>query len=189
MPFDPARHRRRSIRLRGYDYSLAGAYFVTICTQRRARLFGRVINGEMMLSEAGRMVVATWNGLPEHYYNVELDAFIVMPEHVHGIVVLNAGVAVVGAAVAVVGAGFKPAPTATAAAHRHRHGLSEIIRAFKTFSARRINSFRNLPGHAVWQRNYYEHIIRNAAALNRIRRYIENNPRALHEAQRRRQLR
>ena len=146
----------KSLRLRGYDYSRTGAYFVTMCTQNRANLFGKIVKNEMRLNVYGRMVQEVWNGLPWHYPHVVLDAFVIMPNHIHGIVVLS------------VGAGLKPAPT--------RHSLPEIVRAFKTFSARQINESRHTPGTPVWQRNYYEHIIRNQAALNRIRQYIIDNP-------------
>ncbi len=155
-------HRRRSIRLKGYDYSQAGAYSITVCTQYRACLFGEIVNGEMRHNDAGRMVHSVWDELPLHYSHVDLDAFVVMPNHVHGIIILTD--------TAGVGAGLKPAPAAK------RHGLPEIIRALKTFSARRINESRNAPGTPIWQRNYYEHIIRNDDALNRIRQYIADNP-------------
>jgi putative transposase len=89
MRYDPEKHRRRSMRLKGYDYSQAGAYFVTICTQGRACLFGEVIDGEMRLNDAGRMVVAEWERLPALFPNVVLDAFVVMPNHIHGIVILT----------------------------------------------------------------------------------------------------
>ena len=155
-------HRNGTIRLSGYDYSRTGAYFVTTCTHGRADLFGKIVKNEMRLNVYGRMVQEVWNGLPGHYPHVALDAFVIMPNHVHGIVVL-------------VGAGFKPAPTPNPA-HIPRHGLPEIVRAFKTFSARQINQLRHTPGIPVWQRNYYEHIIRNKAALNRIRQYVRANP-------------
>ncbi|MGQ9928667.1 MAG: transposase, partial [Chloroflexaceae bacterium] len=95
---------RRSIRLKGYDYAQAGAYFVTICTQNRECLFGEVVNGEMRLNTYGAAVLGAWQDLPNHYPNVTLDAFVVMPNHVHGIIVLTTDDATVGA-------GFKPAPT------------------------------------------------------------------------------
>ncbi|HOK59079.1 MAG TPA: hypothetical protein PKZ07_19890 [Sedimentisphaerales bacterium] len=155
-------HHRHSIRLKGYDYSLSGAYFVTICMYDRACLFGAVVDGDMRLNDAGRVVYDVWNDLPNHYGYVELDAFVVMPNHVHGIIVI-------------VGAGLKPAPTESKPAPT-RHGLPEIIRGFKTFSSRRINELRGTPGMPVWQRNYYEHIIRNEESLHRIRSYIANNP-------------
>ena len=164
-------HRNGTIRLSGYDYSRTGAYFVTTCTHGRADLFGKIVKNEMRLNVYGRMVQEVWNGLPGHYPHVVLDAFVIMPNHIHGIVVLATPV----------GAGFKPAPTPKSAptpnpAHIPRHGLPEIVRAFKTFSARQINQLRHTPGIPVWQRNYYEHIIRNNAALNRIRQYVKANP-------------
>lgn len=159
MTYNPEIYHRRSVRLKGYDYSQAGAYFVTICTQNRRCMFGDIADGQMALNDAGWMVQAVWDELPNHYADVELDSFIVMPNHVHGIVVLRD----------MVGAGFKPAPT-------KRHGLPEIIRGFKTFSSRYINGMRNTPGTKLWQRNYYEHIIRNETELNQIREYIVNNP-------------
>jgi putative transposase len=157
--YDPKEHQRRSIRLRDYDYAQTGAYFVTVCTEGRQCLFGQVEDGTVRLNGWGRIVHETWSDLPNHYPHVELDAFVIMPNHVHMVVVLADPV----------GAGFKPAPT-------KRHGLPEIMRAFKTFSSRRINERRATPGASLWQRNYYEHIIRNAESLNRIRQYIADNP-------------
>jgi REP element-mobilizing transposase RayT len=168
MTYDPEVHHRRSIRLAGYDYRRAGAYFVTICAQGRECLFGCADN-PAVLAKAGHFVEAVWQGLPDHYSHVELDAFVVMPNHIHGIVVLVDGEWPGLCAGDPAGAGFEPAPT-------RRHGLPEVVRAFKTFSARRINEARGTPGVPVWQRNYYEHIIRNEEALNRIREYIVENP-------------
>ena len=87
---DPEKHRRRSLRLRDYDYSQAGAYFVTICTHNRTCLFGDIVDGEMRLNEDGRLAQSVWEALPKHYSHVELDAVVVMPNHVHGIIVLTA---------------------------------------------------------------------------------------------------
>ena len=163
MKSDSKDHHRRSIRLRDYDYAQIGAYFVTIVTQRRKCLFGEILDGQMRLNDAGRITQTVWDDLPNHYANVEVDTFVVMPNHIHGIINLID---------LPVGAGFKPAPT-NAGTH---HGLSEIVRAFKTFSARRINNSRNTSGAPVWQRNYFEHVIRDEASLNRIRQYIFDNP-------------
>ncbi|MGK0617738.1 transposase [Meiothermus cerbereus] len=202
MKYDPARHHRRSIRLRGYDYTQAGAYFITICTHGRECLFGEVADDEMHLNEYGRIVRDVWFDLPNHVSNVVLDAFVVMPNHVHGVVVIvNGGVVGVGSVgVGSVGVGSEPTPTVTTTTTAEptptattttpaptttaeptptptkRHGLPEIVRQFKTFSARRINEHRGTTGTPVWQRNYYEHIIRDDASLNRIRQYILNNP-------------
>ncbi len=173
--------RRRAIRLRGYDYGQEGAYFVTICTRDRICSLGDVVDGDMVLSDAGRLAQATWQALPQHYLNVRLDAWVVMPNHVHGIVWLVSDGPSTQAGLETrpyrqrrtgsVGAGFKPA----------RRGLPEIVRGFKTFSARRINAARNVTGSPFWQRNYYEHVIRSEDALDRIRQYIVDNPAKWHE--------
>jgi REP element-mobilizing transposase RayT len=88
MQFDPDKRGRRSIRLPGYDYAQAGAYFVTVVTKDRACLFGEIVNGQMRFNDGGRIIQSTWNELPKHYTGVECDAFVVMPNHVHGIIVL-----------------------------------------------------------------------------------------------------
>jgi putative transposase len=158
---------RRSVRLKGYDYTQPGAYFVTVCVRGRECMLGQVIDDQMVLNEAGRIVDAAWRDLPNHYPQVGLDAFVVMPNHVHGIIVLNEDTT------SGVGAGFKPAPTGKPT---KRHGLPEVVRGFKTFSARRINEYRDTTGSPFWQRNYYEHIIDGDDQMDRIREYINNNP-------------
>ncbi len=214
---DAPKRQRRSIRLQGYDYTRQGAYFVTICTRNRACLLGDIVEGRMHLSEAGRLAQAVWEDLPHHYPHVQIDVWVIMPNHMHGIIILTEAQATdddmpsgadpktdvgaisktdVGASKTDVGAisktdvgalktdvgaisktdvgaGLKPAPTVPAPT---RHGLSEIVRAFKTFSARRINALHNTVGTPFWQRNYYERVIRNQSALDRIRQYIADNP-------------
>ncbi|MBN2107361.1 MAG: transposase [Deltaproteobacteria bacterium] len=155
-------HHRRSIRLQGYDYAGAGAYFVTICAHDHNSLFGEIVDGKIVLNNMGQVVLACWNDLPHHYKNLELDFFTIMPNHVHGIMALLD--------TTFVGAGLKPAPTGK------RHGLPEMVRALKTFSSKRINQIRKTPGMPVWQRNYYDHVIRDDDDLNRIREYVINNP-------------
>jgi putative transposase len=167
MTYNPDKHHRRTIRLADYDYSREGAYFVTICVHDRECLFGEIVGGEMRLNGLGKIALRTWEDLPNHYGQIELDEFVVMPNHVHGIIVI------VGAGL--VRAGFKPAPTQSAPTGK-THGLPEIVRGFKTFSSRRINELRNNPGSPVWQRNYYERVIRNDGELSRAREYIVNNP-------------
>jgi putative transposase len=161
--------RRRSGRLKGFDYSRPGAYFVTACTHVRSALLGEVVDGGMQLNDCGRIVSASWHDLPHHYPHVRLDAFVVMPNHIHGVIVL---VEDTGLNKANVGAGFKPAPTGRA----RRHGLPEVVRALKTFSSRRINELRGTRGTPVWQRGYYERVVRSEEELNRIREYIGANP-------------
>ena len=131
-----------------------------------------IVDGEMRLNAFGEIVVRTWHDLPNHVANVQLDAFVVMPNHVHGIIVITDN-----SVVDSVGAGSEPAPTTTKPAPTpKRHALPEIVRQLKTFSARRINQHRGTPGAPVWQRNYYERIIRDERTLGRIRAYIRNNP-------------
>jgi len=168
--FDPERLHRRSIRLKGYDYSQPGAYFITICTQDRACLFGEVVDGEMRLNDAGQMVQDVWDELPAFYPSVQTDAFIVMPNHIHGIIIL------VGADPCVcpdeIGQPQMIAP---------RLSLPDVVHRFKTMTTKRyidgVKKFGWTPfRRRLWQRNYYEHIIRNDHALQRIREYIWTNP-------------
>mgnify|MGYP000107575884 CR=1 FL=1 len=169
MPFDPEKQHRRSIRLKGYDYSQAGAYFVTICTKDRLCLFGEVLDGEMRLNDAGRMVWDIWNDLPNHYPGVAVDAFIVMPNHVHGIIIL-------------VGAGPRACPGfGQPQGVAPTMGLPDVVHRFKTMTTKRyVDGIRQLGWEPfrgrLWQRNYYEHIIRNEEFLNSIREYILLNP-------------
>ena len=178
LKYDPDKHHRRSIRVKGYDYSQAGAYFITICTKNRESLFGEIIDNEIVLNDIGRLIQLSWFDLPNHYAHIELDEFVAMPNHIHGIIFFSHPLTIESD---VVGAGLKPAPTrivdSRPISKTKRQPLSEIVRAFKTFSARRINAYRNTAGSPVWQRNYYEHIIRNEDDLNRIRQYIIDNPR------------
>ena len=153
-------YQRRSIRLPDFDYATPGAYFVTICTQGNVCLFGEVTNNRMLLNEMGKMVKKVWDELPDHYPYVEIDTFVVMPNHVHGIIVITDDD---------IRAGFKPAPT-------KRHGISEIIRALKTFSSRYINKMGGELGSHLWQRGYYERVIRRTEDINLIREYIIQNP-------------
>lgn len=152
MTYNPNLHHRRSIRLAGYDYSQAGAYFITICTHDRACILGEIIDGAMIHNEFGDIVTSHWQDLSEHHHNLELDESIVMPNHFHCIIILR-----------------QVSPEFTTP-------ISEIVRGFKTFSARQINKMRNCKGIPVWQRNYYERIIRSETELNNIRNYIINNP-------------
>ena len=119
----------------------------------------------MILNDYGVNVDFVWRDLPNHNRNVTIDEFVVMPNHVHGIIMINEPD---------VGAGSQPAPAETTKIKRIP--LSEIVRQFKTFSARRINESRKTPNVPVWQRNYYEHIIRDYKSLDNIRAYIINNP-------------
>lgn len=185
VKYDPQKHHRRSIRLKGYDYSVAGAYFVTIVAWQREMLFGEIVNGGMKLNRYGYIVRDVWFDLKNHYRHVELGTFVIMPNHVHGILILvddgRGGSSITGGTNPSddLIAGAEPRPidqTRPYVKTKPRHGLPEIVRAFKSFSARRINRLRRTNGIPVWQRNYYEHIIRNDDDHDRIHRYIESNP-------------
>ena len=165
MTFDPDEHHRRSIRLKSYDYSRAGAYFVTICTHRRECLFGEVMDGEMRLNDAGQAAQAEWVRLPECFQSIELDEFVIMPNHLHGIILVGAGLAPPGGKSAASRGAASSAPT-----------LGHILRAFKSISAIAVNRLLGRSGRSLWQRNYYEHIVRSENELARIREYIANNP-------------
>ena len=178
---------RKTIRLKNYDYSQEGAYFVTICVKNRQCLLGKIINNKMALNNIGETVEFTWLDLPNHNKNIELDHFVIMPNHIHGIInIVGAGSqpALNQNNISINNipdnckilidhkikrAGLEPAPTCD-------HGLSEIIRQFKTFSARRVNKINNISNNGLWQRNFYERIIRDQHDLNRIYEYIDNNP-------------
>ncbi len=149
-------YNRKIPRLKNYDYSQPGYYFITICVQDRICCFGEIENGKMTLNEYGKIVSDCWLDLPNHYKNCELDVCAVMPNHFHGILIISP-----------VGKGLKPFPTKT-------HGLTEIIRGFKTFSSKKINILKQIS--FSWQKSFHDHIIRKEESLDKIREYIANNP-------------
>ncbi len=179
---DTQARRRRSIRLVAHDYSSPGAYFVTLCTHNRECLLGEIVHDEMRPNDFGRIVQTAWAELPGHYPNVQLDAFVVMPNHVHGIIIITLPDAAHGPVGAIyelplrtLGEPLPPHPPADIRVRR-RMLLSRIVGRFKMTTAKAINLARGTHGTPVWQRNYYEHVIRPAHALDRIRAYIVANP-------------
>jgi REP element-mobilizing transposase RayT len=177
MIYDPHTHHRRSIRLKGYDYSQAGMYFLTICAHERGCLFGEITDGMISLNDAGRMIQSVWDDMPKHYSGVVVDEFVIMPNHVHGIVaIISVGAGPracpVSVGAAKTGQARRPAPTMF---------LPEIVHRFKTMTTKRYidgvrqNGWLSFQGK-LWQRNYWEHVIRNESDLTRIREYIHNNP-------------
>jgi REP element-mobilizing transposase RayT len=205
MKYDPAKHHRKSIRLKGFDYSQNAAYFITLVTQGRECLFGEIIDGEMQLNAAGEIITLAWLGMEPRFPHVQLDEFVIMPNHFHAIISVGATLVVAPDVVApdvvapdvvapdavapdavapdvVAGeqrAGTSPAPTNTNTVVKT--ALGDIVGAFKSIATHKyILAVRrgNLPPFAgkIWQRNYYEHIIRNERDWERIRRYIRVNP-------------
>ncbi|MGC9395158.1 MAG: transposase [Anaerolineae bacterium] len=232
--YNPQIHHRRSIRLKGYDYAQSGAYFVTICTQGRVCLFGDVVDGEMVLNPFGQVVATYWERIPRHFPNVQLGAWVVMPNHIHGIIIITddgdadgrggaspesttrtttiANAHIPQSQITSTGClalplqqtpgeegeAFLPSPgyaaiveNAEAPSPADQHGecpapttvanassgsLGAIIGNVKSITTRRINKMRHMPGARIWQRNYWEHIIRTPESHARIEDYIRLNP-------------
>ncbi|MGI0487253.1 transposase [Pantanalinema rosaneae CENA516] len=214
MKYNPDNHHRRSIRLKGYDYSSPGAYFITICTHQRQCLFGEIVDGEMRLNRLGQIARSQWLKIPHHHTQVELDAWVIMPNHIHGILILNNPGR--GAALGQnledptdssnpnatpnsagnqpksvyprshegVAFGRKPLslptnglPNAAPLPPRLGAGtVGAIVLNFKSVTTRSLNRIQRSPGNSIWQRNYYEHIVRSEESLQQIRQYIQNNP-------------
>lgn len=171
--FYVSKFNRHSLRLKDYDYSSAGAYFITICTKDRACIFGEITDGELRLNEFGKIVENFWLEIPEHYPMVELDEYIIMPNHIHGIVFIPDCVGVQD---------FEPLQQKLQSdilkKNRFQHiiprSIGAIIRGFKIGVTKWFRNNTNIV--FVFQRNFYEHIIRDEPDLNRIREYIVNNP-------------
>lgn len=181
MPYDSSKHHRRSIRLRGYDYSQPGAYFVTIVALGRLHLFGEIVEGVMRLNDFGEIARAEWLKTPSIRPEIALDKFQIMPNHFHAIVMIMDYGNPVGAngnapsAPSVIG-GDSIRAHCRAPLHRLPRSLATIIGGYKTIVTIRVNEIRHAPGAKLWQRNYHDHIIRNEDELRRIRKYIRNNP-------------
>lgn len=150
---------RKKLRLQNYDYSRNGCYFVTVCTHERQNLFGVIQNGKIQLNEIGEIVDFTWNDLINHN-RIKSDQYVIMPNHVHGIIEIC---------------------DYSAETTKH-HAIPEIVRQFKSFSTKRINELLRRNGYepfatgAMWQKSYYEHIIRDDRDYYETAKYIENNP-------------
>ncbi|PZO41984.1 MAG: hypothetical protein DCF21_17605 [Leptolyngbya sp.] len=200
MKYNPDQHHRRSIRLKGYDYSSAGAYFITICAFQRHCLFGQVVDGAMQLNEFGQMVAEEWLLSKEIRQEIDFDEWVIMPNHLHGIVLIEPidpegannrlplRQAPVGANGCLPSSFCLPSPSLglpSSSWRNHPHplvppmrprSLASFIAGFKSAVTKRINTRRGAAGTPVWQRNYYDHIIRNERSLQHIRHYTKNNP-------------
>jgi putative transposase len=165
--------RRRIIRLSDYDYSSSGAYFVTICTDNKTCLFGNIVNGTIELNVLGSIVQRVWLEIPLHFSHVTLCDFVVMPNHIHGIIHLNHVVGenhVVRATHAspLQGNGFAKGKLASGS-------LGAIVGSFKSVASKLLKKFHSYSSKSIWQRNYYEHVIRNKPSLERISRLLKNS--------------
>ena len=161
--------RRRSIRLKGYNYGKAGAYFLTICTYQHSPLFGTIRNGQMVLNELGTIVRDSWLSTAEKRSNLSLDQFVVMPNHLHGIILISETTHVDRPLAASQPRPVTPGKLST-------DSLGTIVGQFKGVVTKRAKTRSNLPASRIWQRNFYERIIRDEDSLNKIRAYIVENP-------------
>ena len=180
MTYNPDIHKRQSIRLKGYDYSQSGFYFITICCYQRECLFGDIINSQIILNNFGELVKKEWLKSAEIRKEIKLGEFVIMPNHFHGIVIINqtnnnynhVHTNDVGAN------GRSPLQEIQSSPQQISmtpKSLSSRIAGFKSATTKKINIIRNTPKTPVWQRNYYDHIIRNDESLERIREYVQNN--------------
>ncbi|MBI5805304.1 hypothetical protein HZA73_04580 [candidate division TA06 bacterium] len=235
MSINNPRFHRRSIRLPEYDYSQEGVYYITICAQDRKCLFGEIRNGKIALSECGRIVDDWWQRMPERYSGVILDEYVIMPNHMHAIIVViddaicrgevasplggtvdgitkpGDGVEMPGVAISSMGESVggmtnpgvgieipgevtspmggsvgdvmnpvdgmtKPGEVTSPLRGTGKHTLGQILAFYKYQTTKSINAIYNSPGNKIWQRNYWEHVIRNKKSLHKIREYIRNNP-------------
>lgn len=182
--FDPQKHHRRSIRLKGYDYSQEGAYYVTIVAWQREFLFGEIANQEMMLSPYGEIVQKWWEEIPVHFSNVETGAFVIMPNHVHGIIYILDERRGTVSVPKVDGENSIPENNETTGVIQggetpplRTPTLGQIVAYFKYQSTKEMNKVENTGTVTkFWQRNYYEHIIRDETDLQNKTNYIEANP-------------
>lgn len=181
--FDLQKLHRRSIRLKGYDYSQAGAYFVTLVTYQRDCLFGEIRDAKMIFNDFGTIADECWRAIPDHFQLVELGAHVIMPNHVHGIIVIRADDSSSARRGTIYRAPTIHTPTMRAPTERTPTpqfgktipgSIAAIIGQYKSSVSRIIKQKHNATG--IWQRNYYEHIIRDEKDLQRITDYIEANP-------------
>jgi len=194
MPYNPAIHHRRSIRLKDYDYSQSGIYFVTICCDQWICRFGKIENGEMILNKYGQIAYNEWMKTPDKRSNVQLDVFVIMPNHIHGIIVItddySRGVlhtphnicsrGVLHTPHNICSRGVLQTPqnepnrsnsvgVCNTPLRSSSNTVGAIVRGYKSAVTKQI-------GFAIWQRNYYEHIIRNEQSYRHISDYVMNNP-------------
>jgi REP element-mobilizing transposase RayT len=175
MTFDSSKHHRHSIRIQEFDYSSNGCYFITICTKNNEHHFGKIQNGKIILSDVGEIVYDEWIKTKQIRENIDLDLFAIMPNHFHGIVIIYC--TGVGACRGVGACGVRAycnTPLRQRGFQSPSNNLGAIVRSFKSSVKRRCN--QNGLEHFEWQRNYYEHVVRNENDLARIREYIVNNP-------------
>src|SRR5271168_291460 len=173
MPTPSDLPNRKTLRLKGYDYSHAGAYFVTICTANKKPLLGSIVDGHVTLSPAGEIVRAVWNALPSRFPRLLLDEFVIMPNHFHAVLAfVGEGLAPPAATIAK----LAPPGSAPLAEKSANCSIPDVIGAFKSISTIQVNRHLRTKGSALWQRSYHDHIVRTGEDMGNIQRYIFENP-------------
>lgn len=173
-PIPPRLSHRRSIRLKGYNYALPGAYFVTLCTYRRAPLFGQIREGQISLNALGTLVQESWLSIAKKRSNAILDEFVVMPNHLHGIIIIDDERCSDRASAKSESASMKSGKLSP-------DSLGAIVGQFKGEVTKQAKALSVMPASQIWQRNFYDRIIRNQNSLDEIRAYIRDNPSRWHE--------
>jgi putative transposase len=168
MPYDPQKHHRRSIRLKEYDYTQPGAYYITICTHSRQCLFGEVLKGQMRLNRLGYIAQFCWSKIPCHFPHIQLDSYVIMPDHIHGLLVILDDTTV--------GTRQCRVPTREQFGKPVRGSIPTAIRSFKSAVTKQIHCFCETTEVPIWQSGFYESIIRDEDSLNGTRQYIAENP-------------
>jgi putative transposase len=177
MAYDTDKHHRPSARLKTFDYASNAAYFITVCTFSRDHLFGEIVDSEMQLNDVGRIVLEEWERTAEIRPEMTLDAFIIMPDHIHAIIWISQSNASNERALDAVGAhGGAPLRTGKRPLVRPPKSLGSFVAGFKSAATKRINESRGLLGTPVWQRNYWDRVIRDDRELEETRKYILENP-------------
>jgi REP element-mobilizing transposase RayT len=194
MKYNPQIHHRRSIRLKGYDYGQLGVYFITLCTHNKECWFGEIRDSQMCLNQLGKIVTQEWLRTPEIRSEITLDEWIVMPNHLHGIIITNTNPSPnpanpVGAHRRAPSSHHVSNPRRAPSSHhvsnpqrapsqfrRYSNSLPSIIAGFKSVTTKRINILRETPRIPLWQRNYYESVVCDTEHLEHIRNYIRANP-------------
>lgn len=166
---------RQAMRLKGYDYTQAGGYFVRICTHQNQDIFGEIIRNAMVLNDLGRIVETEWERTEIIRKEITLDEFVIMPDHMHGIIIIDHVADLVGAHDRAPLPEMSGLQDVQAPLHRIPGSLGSIIAGFKSAATKRINQFRITPRKTVWQRGYYDRIISDEKELDRIREYIRTN--------------
>ena len=168
MAYDPNKHHRRSVRIKGYDYTQPGVYYITICTEARQCIFGEVIDGQMQLNLLGHLARTCWLEIPNHFPRFQLDTFVIMPDHVHGLLAIVDNTPVKTQQ--------RRLPTPEKLGQPVRGSIPTAIRSYKSAVTRFIHKFCETTEVPVWQDGFYESIIRDEESLNCKRQYITNNP-------------